>query len=54
MKAEPAAVAAFFAALVNAAVLFGLDLTDEQTGALVLIVTLGAGLFVRQRVTPVG
>ncbi len=51
---EPAAIGAAVAAVVNALVLFaGLGLTADQEGAVVVVVTMVAGLFIRSKVSPV-
>jgi hypothetical protein len=50
---EPAAIAAFVQAILALAVGFGLDLSTEQMGLLMAVVTLGLGLIVRQVVTPI-
>lgn len=49
---EPAAIAAFIQAILALAVGFGLNITNEQFGLLMAVVTLGLGLLVRQVVTP--
>ena len=56
MKNEPAAIGAAVAAAINAVVLFALDqsLTLDEQGAIVTVVTVVAGLFIRSKVTPVG
>lgn len=54
MTKEPAAVTAAFAAIVDAVVLFAdLGLDSEAKGAIVVVITLIAGLFTRSKVTPV-
>lgn len=55
MTTEPAAIGVSVAAAINAVVLFALgeSLTVEEQGAIVTIVTLVAGLFIRSKVTPV-
>lgn len=55
MKSEPAAIGAAAAAAVNAVVLFALDrsLSLDEQGAIVTVVTLIAGLFIRSKVSPV-
>ena len=52
---EPAVLGAAFAALVNALAIFvfGEDLSEEQTGAIVVTITVLAGFFIRSKVTPV-
>lgn len=49
---EPAAIAAFIQAILALGVGFGLNLSTEQMGLLMAVVTLGLGLLVRQVVTP--
>lgn len=49
---EPAAIAAFIQAVIALGVGFGLQLTPEQIGLIMAVVTLGLGLVVRQVVTP--
>lgn len=55
MRAEPAAIGAAVAAAINLIVLLVLkhELSLEEQAAIVSIVTLIAGLFIRSRVTPV-
>lgn len=54
MTKEPAAIAAGFAAGVDAIVLFAdLNLSADQQSAIVVVLTLIAGLFIRSKVTPV-
>ena len=54
MKAEPAAIGAVVAAVLNAVVLLVLkkELSIEEQTAIVTVVTVIAGLFIRQNVTP--
>jgi hypothetical protein len=54
MHAEPAVIGAAVAAIINLAVLLwlGEELTAEQQGAIITVVTVIAGLFVRSQVTP--
>lgn len=54
-KAEPAVIGAAIAALLNGLAIFALgdELTEDQQGAIVVTVTVLAGLFVRSKVTPV-
>ena len=49
---EPVLVIAFVAAVLNAAVLFGLDLSTEQTAAVLVVVDAGLAILARSRVTP--
>lgn len=55
MKTEPAVVGAAVAAIVNLVVLLLLkhELSIEERGAIVTVVTVIAGLFIRSQVTPV-
>ncbi len=54
MTKEPAAIGAGVGAAVNAIVLFaGLGLTADQESAIVVVVTMIAGLFIRAKVSPV-
>jgi hypothetical protein len=50
---EPSMVLAFIQAAIVLAVTFGLQLTTEQTGAILALTALGLGLITRSRVTPV-
>jgi hypothetical protein len=52
---EPAAIGTIVAAAINAIVLFALkhELDPDVQSAIVLIVTMIAGLFIRSKVTPV-
>lgn len=56
MRAEPAAVGAVIAAILNVIALILLDkeLSDDEQAAIVAAVTLVAGVFVRSKVSPVG
>ena len=56
MKAEPAVLAAAFAAVLNVIALLVLDreLDQEETAAVIAVVTILAGFFIRSKVTPVG
>jgi hypothetical protein len=54
VKREPAVATSVIASAVSAVVLFAnLDLTSDQQGAIAVVLTLLAGLFIRPRVTPV-
>ena len=55
MKTEPAAIGAALAAIINVVVLLVLkkELSLEEQSAIVAVVTIIAGLFVRANVTPV-
>ena len=50
IKNEPAIVAALVQAVLGLAVAFGLELTDEQMGAIMAVSAAVLGLFVRQSV----
>lgn len=54
MKTEPAAIGAVSAAVVNLVVLLVLkkELSLEEQAAIVSVVTVIAGLFIRSQVTP--
>lgn len=52
MNREPVAIVAFIRSVLLCAVLFGLDLSNEQIAGVVLVVEAGAALFTRSRVTP--
>lgn len=52
MKTEPAVVVSLVAALIALAVSFGVNLTAEQTGAILAVVQIVAGLVIRSKVTP--
>ena len=45
-------VRAFIAAVLSLAVTFGLDLSPEETGSILTVVTLGLGLWTRSAVKP--
>lgn len=49
---EPAMVVAFVQALLILGVTFGLNLTQEQQGAILAVAALGLGLITRSQVTP--
>lgn len=53
IRREPALVTAFTAAVIALLVAFGLDLTGEQTGAIMALVTAVLGFVTRAQVTPV-
>ena len=55
MKAEPAAVAAVVVSVISVLTLlvFKRELSQEESTAIVVAVTLIAGFFVRSQVTPV-
>lgn len=52
IRREPALVTGFTAAVIALAVAFGLDLTGEQTGAIMALVTAVLGFVTRAKVTP--
>ena len=54
MKTAPAIVISLVAALLGLAASFGLSLTQEQTAAIMAVVTIVAGLVTRSKVTPTG
>lgn len=56
LRAEPAVVGAAIAALLNAIVLivFKQELDAEVRAAIVTVVTVLAGLYIRSKVTPTG
>jgi len=54
MKNEPAAIGAFAAAMLAAVTTFAdLGLSGDEQGAIVTVIILVAGFFVRAKVTPV-
>lgn len=52
IRREPVAVAGFVSALISLAAAFGLQLSAEQTGAVMAIVPALSALVVRGQVTP--
>ena len=54
LKTEPAIIISLAAALLALAAAFGLPLTQEQTAAVMAVVTILAGLVTRSKVTPSG
>jgi len=54
IKTEPAVVVSLVAALLSLAAAFNLPLTQEQTAAVMAVVTILAGLVTRSKVTPSG
>lgn len=54
MKTEPAVIISLVAAILALAAAFGLPLTQEQTAAVMAVVTIVAGLVIRSKVTPTG
>lgn len=53
IRREPALVTGFTAAVIALAVAFGLELSGEQTGAIMALVTAVLGFVTRAKVTPV-
>jgi hypothetical protein len=53
IRREPALIVGLIEALLVLAVAFGLNLTAEQTAAIVAVATVLGGLVVRSQVTPV-
>lgn len=49
---NPAMVLAFVGAVISLGVAFGLQLTAEQTGAILAVVQIALGLITRSQVTP--
>lgn len=52
LRREPAALSSIVSALIALGVAFGLQLSTEQTGAIMAVVSLVSGLLVRGLVTP--
>lgn len=52
MNREPVVILALVAAVLNCAILFGLDITDEQTAAIIVVVDALLALVARSKVTP--
>ncbi len=52
MNLEPAMIGALTAAIINLVVIFGVDVTEEQTAAIISVVTILMGLYIRSQVTP--
>ena len=52
IRKEPALVTGAVAALIALGVAFGLNLTGEQTGAIMAVVTAGLAFVTRAQVTP--
>ena len=52
VRREPALVSGLVTAVVALAVAFGLDLTEEQVGAIMAVTAAVLALVVRQKVTP--
>lgn len=50
-QAEPAVIVSLVSALIALAVSFGLDLSGDQTSAIMAVVTILAGLLIRTQVT---
>ena len=53
LRREPAAISAAVAAVIALVVSFGADLSHEQVGAIMAVVSVVLGLVVRSQVTPV-
>ena len=49
---EPVLIIALVAATLNCAVLFGLELSTEQTAAVLVVVDAALAVFARSRVSP--
>jgi len=54
VKTEPAVIISLVAAILALAAAFGLPLTQDQTAAVMAVVTIVAGLVIRSKVTPTG
>ena len=52
IKREPAAITSTVAAVIALLVSFGLDLSNDQVGAITAVATLVAGFITRATVTP--
>lgn len=52
IRREPALVTGFVAAVIALAVAFGLDLSGEQTGAIMAVTTAVLAFITRAQVTP--
>lgn len=52
LKLEPAVIVSLVAAVIALVVSFGIDLSAEQTGAIMAVVVILAGLYTRSQVTP--
>lgn len=52
IKGEPAVVVSLVSAIIALAVSFGLNISAEQTGAIMAVVTILAGLLIRSQVKP--
>ncbi len=53
LRHEPALLSGFVGAAVALGASFGLELTSEQVGAIMAVLSAGLAVLVRQRVTPV-
>lgn len=53
IRKEPAIITGLATALISLGVAFGLDLTEEQIGAIMAVVVIVAALVTRTQVTPV-
>lgn len=52
IKGEPAVIVSLISAIIALGVSFGLSISAEQTGAIMAVVTILAGLLIRTQVTP--
>lgn len=52
LHSEPAVIVSLIAAILALAVSFGWSLTADQTGAIMAVVVIAAGLVTRSQVTP--
>lgn len=52
IKGEPAVIVSLISAIIALGVSFGLNISAEQTGAIMAVVTILAGLLIRTQVTP--
>jgi uncharacterized membrane protein len=52
MNNEPAVIVSLVAAILGLAASFGLNLSADQTAAIMAVVTIVAGLVIRSKVTP--
>jgi hypothetical protein len=50
---EPAVLISLVAAIISLGISVGLNLSQEQVGSIMAVVTIVAGLVIRSRVTPV-
>lgn len=52
IKSEPAVIVSLVQAVIALAITFGLDLSNEQVGLLLMITAIVLGIVTRQTVTP--